>query len=211
MNWGNQFVGVSCGPVVDEGFVPGFPSGPQTIIEDTFTEGSNTALASHVIAPVNVPASSWVESVGAWTVFAASDLTASDGTGGSRASVQSNVSDGTITVNIKVQTAGGPAQGIAFRWQTSTDYWYLAWDSTNQLYLVDPGGTTRDTDALTLTAGNVYQFKVILNGTSITGICEGVTVTFASADNQTETIHGMRAGASSSVEFDDFKITDATS
>lgn len=81
------------------------------IIEDTFTEGSDTALGSHT-PDTDTEGGGWTEENGTWTVRESGDFVNCSDTSHAVASIDAGVEDQEVTATITYDRGGG-----TFRWQ----------------------------------------------------------------------------------------------
>lgn len=110
----------------------------------------------------------------------------------------------TITLDSSSANEGLSARGSA----GATAAWRIkAVDTT--LYLLE-AYTDRDNVASAVSAGNTYEFKLRVNGSSITGYLDGVEkVSYTSSTYISNTYHGFNRdnGASTDLRIDDFYVT----
>jgi hypothetical protein len=181
------------------------------LISDTFTEASDTALASHT-PDTNVPGNPWVEDAGSWTVSGTNDwLNASGTTPGGEGwlcSIDSGAADVEIQATIRVVT-GFTAPGIRFRITDASNYLTLRINTGTGLELVKrEGGSNTVLQTYTFTPGGAtdYVVKVVADGSSIKGYLDGTErVSQTSTFSQTATKHGFR-GQSTSHRYDNFTV-----
>ena len=180
-------------------------------IYDTFTGANTTALASHTIAPLNIPATSWTDDV------AGLQITSNKfgATGADKySSCAAGVADGVISVVIRFSdvsfTCGA---GLVFR-QSDVNNKFLLLAANNALTLYkDQAGafTSLQTTAVTPSNNTDYTISVTLAGTSIQcayGALASFTVT--NIFNQSATragVYGSDNSLGAHVTGDDFRVS----
>lgn len=190
--------------------VAGAPaSGVTTVILDQFTDTNGTALASHTIAPTNVPATSWSVAEGTPTVTIQTNKAQSTSSSDGILWLDSGVSDCTITCDVDPIANGN--SGIYFRCTAANASWMARWQQGAtmqlQIYERNPGYTLRANTALAGADGEAYTMTIVLSGTSIAVTVNATTVNYTSATNQAATKHGLYVGGANGATWDNFKVT----
>ncbi|HTK03811.1 MAG TPA: sialate O-acetylesterase [Alphaproteobacteria bacterium] len=174
-----------------------------TLFQDTFTGVDGTRLNVH--AP-NV-GTGWTEQAGTWTIE--SNKARADGTGGSYATVNATDADVVITSQVTMESSGA-GQGFIARYTDTNNQFRIVWFGNSQIQIIkrEAGvNTTLSSTPLVAVNGQTYAFALTLNGSSISLSIDGVEqISATSSFNQSATIHGIFAGASTGVRFDDFLI-----
>lgn len=173
----------------------GAPSGPVTLIYDSFTEASNTLITDHTPDTVVAPASGgYSENFAVTFRVDASGVLESDGpaSNGRMCWISSGISGGIFSLGGVVASAG-----LVFRLTDASNYW-LAFNSPAAggsilLYEVTAGAfTTRGS----YSTGGVAERKLqaICDGTSHTIYVDGVSrITFTSSVHETSVNVGAYA------------------
>lgn len=181
------------------------------LIHDDFNAANGTAISGRTPSPVNLPGNTWaILGTATWTI---QSNRASKTAGGANNLAVINAADAdvTITCDVTIANAGGERHGVGLRASDVNNFWALTWRNTNLVEIIERNGgtvTVRASAALTLTPGNTYEFKLVAIGTSLTGYVDGVQyVSYGSATlNQTNTNHGIYAGATAQPTWDNFKV-----
>jgi hypothetical protein len=179
-------------------------------VTDTFTEASDTALASHT-PDVDTVGGGWTVQSGSFTVIASTDVCEGDG----RCFIDSGLADAVVTNDGTLHSGTEAGMGHVLRWQDSSHFWQATMNTTSDLMIlqeIDTGVTTRDTDASQSWApGDTVAFTSTVNGDSIVSseTVTGASLSFTSSLFNTKTIHGMRVFVISETVagfFDNFNI-----
>jgi Concanavalin A-like lectin/glucanases superfamily len=129
-----------------------------------------------------------------------------------RCRVQSGLADGTVLARINVNNVSLNGVGISFRETVTSNGWTFAYKGgTSYQWTNWNGGTLVTSTAVSgpaLTAGQSYEFKVVMNGNQFSGYVDGTQVgaTQTSATNQTETIHGIFSDGIKETLFERFVV-----
>lgn len=178
----------------------------QPLVSDTFTALLNTSLDTQT--PTVSQGSKWVEQVGDWAI--ANNQVGSNGTAGSLAWIESKASDSVLIESDVIFADSLVPQGLVFRFASITSYWRAVYSKSSAKWLLNEisGIQTyiRAAAGATITFGQVYKLKVILEGNNINFyVNDEPTLTWTSTVNTSATKHGLYA-SSSSVKFDNFKV-----
>jgi hypothetical protein len=177
-------------------------------IFDEFTDSDGTSLPSHVIAPTNIPATSWTNDHGTWSIQGNKATTSTIGAAAS-ASCGSGFANCVISVILRASATADGA--IKFRATDANNYWIADLQTVNAFILAkNEGGSFAGmaTIPFTVTAGVDYLLEVTLSGSSISATVNGGSLISASSSfNSTATRHGIWQSASAvAATFNDFKI-----
>lgn len=169
---------------------------------DQFTDANGTLLTAHVIAPYNVPATSWVAGVGTFQIQA-NAATPNSNVDDDKVWCDPGLADCTITCDIVPFDSGLAIQSIPailLRLTDSTHYWMVHAPSYDDLIVIfenaGAGLVSRASGAVTLNSGTSYALKIVASGTNITAYVNNVQIcAYGSAtSNQTATKVGFRLG-----------------
>lgn len=176
---------------------------PAVLILDEFTDPNGTAITAHTIAPTNIPATSWTNLGGAWTIQDNAARPPSDST------VICESGKANVTISAKFTALNWA--GIALRVSAALTGWFIRpADTDNKLTIYEGDGvsfyTKRAEQTLDITDG--ITVTVAANGSTITVTSDqGHSLSYASATrNQTVTTHGLH-GMSDTERIDNFKVT----
>jgi len=194
-------------------------SGAVLKIHDTFTDTNGTAIASHTIAPVNIPAASWSNWVGAWDIQGNKANPATLTINVASATLQSGLANVQIDANITIgQTTSANNLGqIVLRYSDANNWWAIALGILSSAAVftitkvVAGTGTGLASGVISISNNTTYSLSVTARGSVVTAIFNGVTtITATDAHNATATIHGMRvvegATITNNTRIDDYKI-----
>lgn len=193
-------------------FGPRNAVGGVVLILDQFTDADSTSLDAHTIAPTNTPATAWTEQTGNWQITGNQACVAVAALNG-LATCNPGVADCALSASVKV-TAGATTSrdaGIAARYSNTSNYWTIGINATDGAFRITErnGGTdsVRATVSLTISASAEYTIAVTLSGATISATLDGANpISYASATlNQTSTIHGIRARATTD-RVDNFRV-----
>lgn len=169
-------------------------------VSDNCTDTDGTVIASHVVAPVNVPGGSWANFVNTCEIrgnkigrIGTTALNAYFGCfkeGGQAA--------GTLTVDYaNLGTQGDPYAGIIFRYSDSSNYWILRQTAGTTLNIckvvagAEGAGSANYTVAALLSA--THSLGIVTSGNSISSYLDGVLLgTITDSFNATATKIGVR-------------------
>ena len=167
------------------------------VVQDTFTEASDTSLASHT-PDIDTVGGGWRHDTSSFTVQASTETVVSDTIGTTLATIDAGVAncivsgDVTIPVNPEI-----PANGFALRLSDASTYWLARLNNTNsyQLLRFSGGATLVASQSIGIDEGVTYDFVVTLDGSTISATVDGSPMPdYTSATlNQTETRHGLRS------------------
>ncbi|EKE05611.1 MAG: hypothetical protein ACD_19C00188G0001 [uncultured bacterium] len=178
------------------------------LFQDSFTGVDGTRLNVHTPDL----GTGWTEVAGTWTIN--SNKAKSDGTGGSYAIASATAADAVITAQVTMENTSGAGQGFIARYTDANNQYRVVWFGNLVQIIKKEGGVNSTLSSLSLDAvnGQTYTFALTLNGSSISLSIDGVErVSATSTFNQSATIHGIFAGASTAVRFDDFLIDNGNS
>lgn len=177
----------------------------QPIVSDTFTASANTSLDIHT--PQTYPSSKWVEQVGDWAIT--NNQVGSNGTGGSLAWIESSMGSCVIESEVVFSDSSVP-QGIVFRYASQTNYWRAVYSKASGKWVINEISglqtSIRAATGGTVTFGQIYKLKVILDGNNINFYLDDEPIlSWTSIVNVGATKHGLYA-SSSAIKFDSFKV-----
>jgi hypothetical protein len=190
-------------PAFGRAFAPVFgpltaAGGPTTLIYDTFTDSDGVHLHDHIIAPTNIPSTSWTDALGTMII------SSNKATGvASRALVNPGVSDFRLDCDYLVIHISA----LFFRWLNVNNRWYLRMDvgATWKLYEVTGGvETLRASCAIPSNSGTITiqcsasTINIYYNNT--------LQLSYTSTAQQTNTILGLYSNIIGNT-FDNFKVT----
>jgi hypothetical protein len=163
------------------------------LAQDTFTEGSDTTLASHTM---DVGAG-WTVVAGTFTASAASDFCISSTTAEvGYATTDVGDADGTMIADVTVpNTTSTEYAGFLFRYTDTTNYWRAILNGNAQeLQIAEVTGgtsTTRAATAKTMTPGSEYPLSLVINGDSIVVTSGAESANYSSSVRNTVEVHGL--------------------
>jgi hypothetical protein len=176
-------------------------------ILDTFTDTNGVRLASHTVAPTNIPGSAWVEAQYTWDIQGnrASSLQVISAT--HIAVIESGVSNCVISATLNMTTVAT----ILFRYLDTNNFWVARLDvlvGTFTLYECNAGAyTLRATKSMSILISTDYLVVVTLSGASIKATIDGANeISYSSSLHQANTKHGLSADYALAT-FDNFTVT----
>lgn len=148
------------------------------IIEDTFTEGSDTNIASHTPDTDSV-GGGWTDGDGTWDVIASTDVVQeTTGGGNTEATIDAGVEDYTLTCTVSFLrgTAAARWQGLVMRSDGAGNYLFVAArnDATSGDLVIGSRGADASIYATfsgIITGGfdgKTVRIRVVMSGNSIT-------------------------------------------
>ncbi len=176
-------------------------NGVDDLISDAFIDTNGTALASHAIAPVNIPATSWTAGNGTFTIQS-NICTGATHTGGiANAFCNPGKINNTVTATVNMPTSGGLAGGVGITTRlTDLNNYILAYIDP---VIVDPAGlylyinsagvfTQQAFTAFSFANNTNYVLSVSASGNLITASVQGaVSASFSTATFNTNTKVGI--------------------
>lgn len=194
-----------------------------TVVSDTFTEASDTALGSHT-PDTDTPANGWVANDGGWEVKGSTDrleTTASAPSGTYYiATIDADTADATITCRVNPNSASDNC-GVILRYADANNYLRLrinhAYTPAGITLLSMVGGSENIEDfaELALNATDSVDLNITMSGGSIniiaTRVGTGTTasVSYTDGDLTANTKHGFYSSASG-VWFDTLTIAESS-
>lgn len=192
---------------------------PSTRILDNFTDADATALASHAIAPTNVPSTSWVVDGGAFIISA--NRAQSNG-GATQHVADLDSSRANVTIDCDCTNGGdvsiGEWSNVLLRWTNNSNFWYVG-DRYNgvssflfAITEVNAGvATIRASVVIANPSSETHAIQVVATGAVITATRDGgSSISYNSATlNQTAVRHGLfekRQTGSNKCKWDNFKV-----
>jgi hypothetical protein len=192
--------------------------GGALLIYDTFTDTDGTAIASHTIAPTNIPATSWANGgITPFTIIGNQAGSTTVNANNAHAVCNPGIADCIITCDATASSTANNdnnVDGIAARWTSGGFYWRIGVHPFRDLFLIlernNSVDTLRASTAMTITPGSTYAIVVTLSGSTISATCNGANaISYNGATmNQTVTRHGIcisRALAADS-RIDNFQV-----
>lgn len=158
------------------------------LIHDDFVDTTDTALASHIVSPTNIPNNSWVESTGSWKI---ADNRAVGITNPAFALIDAGVANCKISAEMKLYGSDTISRhpGILVR---NAAYVIYA-DEANDVIRISTGNNTLASASVTLDKNEIVTLEVVVEDETIIATCKGVTAQYSQATiNKTATTHGMR-------------------
>lgn len=174
-------------------------AGPTTLILDQFTDTNGTAIASHTIAPTNVPATSWTAQVGTWQIQtnrAQNIGGAANGHFTSDAGVANCTISGDVTCPDQ-STGVNQDTGLVARWSDASNYWRVGINEQDDLFRIveraTASNTSRASTSVTFGIGSTGAISAVFSAQSITATVNGANqITYGSAAlNESATVHGV--------------------
>ena len=185
------------------------PAGPVTAIYDTFTDTDATLLINHTpdVCPVGA---AWAKVNASYNYAIAGNKCYGNAySANTMHTIESGLSDCTITTQQILYYNGDVEYRIPwviFR-KSGATFWKVGANyNTGKIQLYNPGGTLEAEETWT-DKKYTTQFDVVvtLNGTSISAVVDGITISATSATNQAGTEHGLHIYNASSY-VDSFKV-----
>lgn len=186
---------------------------PVLLISDTFTDTNSVDLASHTIAPTNIPATAWTVRAGTWQIQSNRGTTTTGAANG-HATLNSGVGDVVITAKVVNNGSAGQANdsGIVVRWGSTNAFFRISINAADDVIrIVERAGgsnTVVATTSVTIATGTEYTIVVTCSGSTISATLDGANaVSYALATaNQASGIHGIYARVSNDY-IDSFTVT----
>lgn len=192
-----------------------------TLVSDTFTDTNGTSLTAHT-PDVDTVGGGWSLATatgsgsGTFTIENNKlEATRTSSTYFPIGTIDVGQADVTIDVNLTFETDDFGFDGIVFRYQDQSNFWFATREATSGDFRIlekNAGvNTERASIAAGISAGTNHDMQVVLSGTSITATIDGGNeITFSSSFLETETTHGLigvdRADPSVGTKFDNFQI-----
>ncbi len=158
------------------------------IFLDNFTGTNGTNLTSHTPDI----GSAWTINTGGTEIQSNKASSPAD----SKVSVDMTAADGTLIA--EMDSPVGNNDALIFRKVDASNYWRFQINGagvtgfTAALLIDTTGGSDNVTSTSTTMGGGLHEWKVVMNGTSIEGFIDGVSViSTTSSVRQTATIHGF--------------------
>lgn len=188
-----------------------------TLVSDTFTDTDGTSLATHTIAPINVPGTAWTLNNFGFAI----NSNMANPTGGYNlapnaiATVDAGQADVTVTVQVVFNHNNVTDSGIVCRYVDNNNFWIATLNISNGTFSIYErlagSFVLRVQASLTVTIGTTYTIQMIASGSSLSATVNGGSgLAWSSTDFQTATRHGIRTADNSSSTantFDNFTIT----
>ena len=163
------------------------PTYTTSLIQDTFNDTEGTALAAHVIAPVNTPSTSWTVHAGTWIISGNQVKKTAAANTYQSASVNAGIANADVSAVVYEQNTG-----IVARLTDDNNYWMLLVTDTSGIYIFEKTGGTFTPRAVTAaTVSFPVTARFVVNGTTLTGYVNDKIVTFTSSVRQSATRHGL--------------------
>lgn len=192
-----------------------------TKVNDSFTDTNGTALASHTIAPTNVPGNAWtnIYSASGRTIAVQSNRASSGPTNEGLYGLEVGTADVILSVVLRPMSTT-IIQNVYLRLDALTDAvgterscWCLAFGNGKfELYERNNStpGTLRATTNLTTASGTDYTIRVVCIGNTITATVDGANqISYTGITTHlTSTKFGLKVngGGASAAVADDFKV-----
>lgn len=163
------------------------PTYTTSLIQDTFNDTEGTALAAHVIAPVNTPSTSWTVHAGTWIISGNQVKKTATANTFQSASVNAGIANADVSAVVYEQNTG-----IVARLTDDNNYWMLLVTNASGIYIFEKTGGTFTPRAVTAaTVSFPVTARFVVNGTTLTGYVNDKIVTFTSSVRQSATRHGL--------------------
>jgi hypothetical protein len=181
------------------------------LILDRFVDANSTALASHAIAPINKPGTSWTAQAGSYTIQGnKASTTGSPANPGAVATCDCRQANSTVTCIVQA-TSALCSIGVVLRWGGG-NFYLVQLSTSNSFDIFDWNGaafTNHATTAFTMDT-NPHTIVAQISGTTITATLDGANqISFASASvNPTSTLVGLRSNpAANTTTHSNFQVT----
>ncbi len=180
-----------------------------TRILDSFTDTNGTALASHAIAPTNLPGASWSVLAGSFNIQSNRANSANTTTG--YAVFDSGVAD--CTISCVINGAATPIGiYVLFRVTDASNFWfaYVA-PGGNWILFKKVAGSNTNVASGTAPGTGDHTVNVTLSGNSISINWDGTnTLSTTDSFNATATKHGIGYDTATGQRWDDFTVSATT-
>ena len=163
--------------VLGFGAHPQTPSGPVTLVYDTFTDADSTALTAHT-PDIDVVGGGWSSSAGALKILSNKAKWGTASNSHETSEIQTNKSDVVISVDVN---STAQFLGILGRYVDDNNFW-LAWMSKNTMRIYERT-TGTDTERAYQGAAAAFPYTAVFtfSGTSIELTNGTQTISYTSA------------------------------